>query len=61
MDNIKKGIILKIDNRIGFQSSLVILGLDNRIYLLTATPNGRFCITDEGIVGANYDEEGEII
>lgn len=61
MHNIENGKIVKIDNNCKRQSTIIILGTDNHIYLLTATPTGKFYISDEGNVNDRYDKEGNII
>lgn len=42
----------------GKQPAIFIVEND-RVYMITTTPDGDFNITDEGIVGERYDENGD--
>lgn len=47
-----------IENRKnGIQPAIFIFEND-RVYMATITPDHQFCLTDEGVIGERYDENG---
>lgn len=42
----------------GIQPAIFVIE-NNRVYMITITPDHQFCMTDEGAIGENYDENGK--
>ena len=52
----KANIIIE-NRKNGVQPAMFIIE-DERIYMVTITPDYQFSITDEGLVGEKYDKSG---
>ena len=53
-----KNAKVSIEKRHHSKQPAIFIVENDRVYMVTTTPDGDFNITDEGIVGERYDENG---
>lgn len=55
--NFSKANVIIENRKNGIQPAMFIIE-DNRVHMVTITPDHQFSITDEGSVGERYDQQG---